>query len=269
MSRLVTVTTDFGLQDHYVAVMKAVILGEAPQTRLVDISHTIPPQDVMAAAWVLRNAYTHFPEGTVHLVVVDPGVGTDRRPVIVEHDGHYFVGPDNGVFSLLTSMELFHAWEITEPTIRNRGNSSTFHGRDLFAPAAARLASGQSPDRLGTPVKELVTYRWARPIADPAGIQGWIVHIDRFGNLISNIPEAMVRETVGRRSLKLYVGNTILEEISTTYASVEDGDPLACIGSSGMLEVAVNKGNAAELLGVVKGAQISIVAQSVSRNESR
>lgn len=264
MSRLVTLTTDFGLQDHYVAVMKAVILGETPDTRLVDISHDIPPQDVMAGAWVLRNAYPHFPDGTVHLVVVDPGVGTERRPIIVELDGHLFVGPDNGVFSLLTAEDAYRAWEINDPAIRNEGNSRTFHGRDLFAPVAARLAAGEPPDRLGQAVDELVTYRWARPISDPAGIQGWIVHIDRFGNLISNIPESMIRETAAGRPLKIYVGNTILEGLSPTYATVEEGDPLACIGSSGMLEIAINKGSAAEMLGVVKGAQISIVAQSGS-----
>lgn len=265
MSRLVTLTTDFGLLDHYVAVMKAVILGETPAARLVDISHDIPPQDVMAGAWVLRNAYPHFPTGTVHLVVVDPGVGTDRKPIIVELDDQLFVGPDNGVFSLLTARDTFRAWEISDPEIRHAGNSSTFHGRDLFAPVAARLAAGISPERLGHRIEELVTYRWARPIADPAGIQGWIVHIDRFGNLISNIPSEMIQETVSNHPLKIYVGNTIMEEISTTYASVEEGDPLACIGSSGMLEIAVNKGNAAEMLGVVKGAQISLVTQTGSR----
>jgi len=261
MSTIITLTTDFGLKDHYVSVLKAKMLRIAPAAMLVDISHEIPPQDVMAGAWVLRNAASSFPEGSVHLVVVDPGVGTDRRPVVVEFGGRLFVGPDNGIFSLLAEEMNYRAWQINRPDLYGELLSTTFHGRDLFAPIAAHLAIGMKPQEVGEPVSELVTYRWARPIADGAGIQGWVVHIDRFGNLVSNIPSDLIRDAVGTQRVKIYVGNTILQRISRTFGSVEDGDPVAYIGSADMLEVAINKGDASQMLGVQKGAQISIVVQ--------
>lgn len=261
MSTIITLTSDFGHRDHYVGVLKAVILRTAPQALIVDISHEIPPQDVMAGAWVLRNAAPAFPDGTIHLVVVDPGVGTDRRPVVVEMDGQLFVGPDNGIFSLISQQDGYRAWKIDRPDLYASSVSDTFHGRDIFAPVAAHLSIGLQPKQVGEPVSELITYRWARPIADGAGIQGWIVHIDRFGNLISNIPSALIREAIGNQQIKIYVGNTILQRFDRSFGSVEEGDPVAYIGSSDMLEVAINKGDASQMLGVQKGAQISIVVQ--------
>lgn len=280
MPGVITLTTDFGLQDHYVAVMKAVMMRLAPGVTFVDISHTIPPQDVMAGAWVLRNAAMMFPKGTVHLAVIDPGVGTDRKPVALEMNGHFFVGPDNGLFTLIgeqydaTAVELAvgSATESDPP-------SQTFHGRDIFAPAAARLASGVPLHELGTPFNRLVTYHWATPISDKDGIQGWVVHIDSYGNLITNIPGEMLDrmlpsgenkasweyKTTGEsktsREYKIYVGNTILPSVSRTFGSVPEGDPVAYIGSAGMLEIAVNKGNASELLSVLKGAQVTLIAR--------
>lgn len=261
MPKIITITTDFGLQDHYVGVIKAVMLEISPEATLIDISNEIPPQDVMAGAWVIRNAVEYFPAGTVHLVVVDPGVGTERDPVVLRTGGQFFVGPDNGVFSLLAEEKPYKAWKLTNSECWRSERSDTFHGRDIFAPVAAHLANGTDPEKLGSEVEELITYRWARPISDKAGVQGWVVHIDRFGNLVSNIPEKMIRETTGDSELKIYVGNTILHKISRSYGFVEEGDPVAYIGSSGMLEVGVNKGDASQLLGVRKGAQISIVIQ--------
>ncbi len=261
MSQIITLTSDFGQKDHYVAAMKAVILGIAPDVRMIDISHEIPPQDVMAGAWVVRNTATLFPEGTVHLVVVDPGVGTERNPVAVELGNQLFVGPDNGIFSLIADQTTYRACHLTKTSYWRPETSATFHGRDLFAPVAAHLANGVPLEKLGEPVKKLVTYRWATPISDKAGIQGWILHIDRFGNLVSNIPDHLLEEAIKGRGVKIYVGNTILHGINRSYGFVEDGEPVAYIGSSGMLEVAVNKGNASEMLSVQKGAQISIVVQ--------
>jgi len=258
---IITLTTDFGLGDHYVSAMKAVILGMAPDVRLVDISHQIPPHDVMAGAWVVRNSAMLFPPGTVHLVVVDPGVGTKRKPVALRIKGQYFVGPDNGTFSLIGEDYDYQAVELNRKQFWNDEQSTTFHGRDVFAPVAAHLANGVKLESLGDPIEKLVTYRWAIPIADRDGIQGWIVHIDRFGNLISNIPSSLIEETVGDAGFRIYVGNTILHSIQPTFGSVPDGEPVAYIGSSGTLEVAINKGNAKEMLGVEKGAQISIVIQ--------
>ncbi len=261
MSSIITLTTDFGLQDHYVGVMKGVILGIVPDARLVDISHQIPPQDIMAGAWVVRNASMRFPPGTVHLVVVDPGVGTTRDPVAIEINDQIFVGPDNGIFSLIADEFDYRAWKLTNRKYWAKNPSNTFHGRDIFSPVAAHLANGISLTEVGEPVDELVTYRWAVPITDSDGIQGWVIHIDRFGNLISNIPEEVIRVSVGDSRFRIYVGNTILHTLVDTFASVPDGEAAAYIGSSGTLEIAINKGNAREMLGVRKGAQVSIFLQ--------
>ncbi len=261
MRKIITLTTDFGLQDYYVSAMKGVILQEAPDARLVDISHEIPPQDIMAGSWVLKNSAMLFPSGTVHLVVVDPGVGTRRKPVALKIRDQFFVGPDNGIFSLLTRDEDFRAVHLTQQSFWRKDPSGTFHGRDIFAPVAARLCEGADFESLGEPVDELETYRWAVPIADKDGIQGWVIHIDTFGNLITNISASLIEEVIDNDEVKLYVGNTILDEILHTFGSVPDGEPVAYIGSSGMLEVAINKGNAEEMLGVQKGAQISLVLQ--------
>lgn len=261
MSRIITLTTDFGNQDHYVSVMKAVMLDIIPDTRFIDISHEIPPQDVMAGAWVVRNSAPFFPPGTVHLVVVDPGVGTNRTPVAIKIEDQLFVGPDNGIFSLIGEEFGYKAVKLENKKYWRKEQSNTFHGRDIFAPVAAHLANGVSLDKLGDPLEKLVTYRWAIPISDKDGIQGWIVHIDRFGNLVSNIPSSLIKETIGNSRLKIYVGNTILDEIVPTFGAVPDGEPAAYIGSSDKLEIAINKGNAKQMLGVEKGAQVSIVVQ--------
>ena len=259
--QILTLTTDFGYQDYYVGALKGVILGIAPDVRLVDISHAIPPQDIMAGAWVVQNATTLYPPGTVHLVVVDPGVGTKRKPVALKIDEHYFVGPDNGIFTLLTQAEDFEAVELTKPVFWHPGNSNTFHGRDIFAPVAAHLCNGVAFNKLGEPVDQLQTYRWATPISDKDGIQGWVIHIDTFGNLITNLSASIIEEVIGKEELKIYVGNTILTGIASTFGSVVADEPVAYIGSSGMLEIAINKGNAREMLGIKKGAQISLVLQ--------
>ncbi|WP_069131147.1 SAM hydrolase/SAM-dependent halogenase family protein [Rhodohalobacter halophilus] len=261
MSNIVTLTTDFGLQDHYVSVMKAVMLEVSPDLRFIDISHQIPPQDIMAGAWVLKNASMEFPPGTVHLVVVDPGVGTERHAVAVKIQDQLFVGPDNGIFSLIGDEYEYEAYRLSNSKFWKKKPSNTFHGRDIFAPVAAHLANGVSLSDLGEPVEELVTYRWAVPISDRDGIQGWVIHIDRYGNLVTNITSEMIRESVNSSRFRIYAGNTILDKIVPTFNSVEDGEPAAYIGSSDTLEIAINKGNAQEMLGVQKGAQISIIIQ--------
>lgn len=261
MRPIITLTTDFGLQDHYVSVMKAIMLRIEPDVRFIDVSHDVPPQDVMAGAWVVRNAAMHFPPGTVHLVVVDPGVGTDRNPVVIRIKDQFFVGPDNGIFSLIADEFDYQAWKLTRSSFWEKSPSNTFHGRDIFSPVAAHLAGGTPPEEMGELVDELVTYRWAVPISDKDGIQGWIIHIDRFGNLVSNISGELIREAIGDSRFRIYVGNTILNRVEKAYGSVTEGEPVAYIGSSGNLEIAINKGNAREMLGVQKGAQISIFTQ--------
>ena len=258
---LITLTTDFGTLDHYVGAMKAVMHGIAPGCRFIDISHEIPAQDVMAGAWVIRNSAFLFPENTVHLVVVDPGVGTERKPIALKIGQQFFVGPDNGIFSLLLEDHSFKAVELTNPQYWNSDLSTTFHGRDIFAPVAAHLSKGVDLSNFGDRLTDLVTYKWAIPIADKDGIQGWVLHIDRFGNLVTNISKELIDEVIGGRKVKIYVGNTILDEIRDTFAAVPEGEALAYIGSAGTLEVAINKGNAREMLGVHKGASISVILQ--------
>ncbi len=261
MSQIITLTSDFGLQDHYVSAMKAAMLEVAPEARMIDVSHEIPPQDIMAGAWVIRNAAFMFPEKSVHLVVVDPGVGTSRNPVVVKMNGHYFVGPDNGIFSLLYDEYEYEAVKLTNSEFWRDQRSHTFDGRDIFGPVAAHLSKGVPMSEFGEPIKEMVVYHWAVPIGDKDGLQGWVLHIDRFGNLITNISESLIKEYVGDRKVKVYVGTTVIENIVTTFGDVEEGDSAVFLGSSGMLEIGINKGNAAKLLSVHKGAQISIVLQ--------
>lgn len=261
MRRVITLTTDFGLQDYYVSAMKAVMLGIAPEVRLIDVSHDIPSQDIMAGSWVLKNSAMLFPSKTVHAVVIDPGVGTERHPIALQVEDQYFVGPDNGIFSLLTADRDYTAVRLTKQQYLRDSNSNTFHGRDIFAPAAAHLSRGVPLEDLGEPLDELVSYRWMQPIADKDGVQGTVIHIDKFGNLVSNIPEKLIKEVVEGKKVKIYAGNVILNNISTTFGVVAEGEPVAYIGSAGMLEIGINKGNAEEMLGVQKGAQISIVLQ--------
>ena len=264
MPRTLTLTTDFGSKDAYVAAMKGVILQSCPEARLVDVTHEVAPQDVMEAAFVLRQAVPFFPEETVHLVVVDPGVGTERRPVALRAGDHFFVGPDNGLFSLvldgeppeaLVALDAPDHWRTPEP-------SSTFHGRDIFAPAAAHLAAGRPLEALGSPIDALDTLRWALPITDAQGIQGWTVHVDHFGNCITNIPHTLFEKHRDGRPVKCYAGGTILSGVAPTYGAVAEGEPLLVFGSSGFLEVAVSGGNASKLLGIQKGESVNVVFQS-------
>lgn len=261
MPSLLTLTTDFGTRDAYVAAMKGTMLGLAPGLHLVDITHEIAPQDIMEAAFVLRDAVPFFPPGTVHLVVVDPGVGTARKAVAVRKDGHLFVGPDNGLFPLLfDGAPPDAAVELDRPAFwRTPAPGRTFHGRDVFAPVAAHLAAGRPLEDVGSPLAALTPLHWPLPVADDQGVQGWVVHRDRFGNCITNIACATLDAVRNGRALKCYVGNTILPAIHHTYADVAPGEPVALFGSGGYLEIAVHAGNASELLGIRKGDTVKIV----------
>lgn len=294
---MITLTTDFGTRDGYVAAMKGVMLLIHPDARLVDVTHEINPQDVMEAAFVLRTTTPFFPPGTVHLVVVDPGVGTDRRAVAVRSGDQWFVGPDNGVFPLvLDDKEPDEIRVLDEPSAwRSDAPSTTFHGRDIFAPVAAHLDAGHSPANIGALVEDLQPLRWAMPITDNHSVQGYVAHVDRFGNCITNIrrktlvrtgmddapalkhteaspgspssesgradPDAAEPNISDLPALKAYVGNAVIENLHRTYGAVADGDPLLLFGSSGFLEVAVNAGSAAELLNIRKGDSIKVVFQ--------
>ncbi len=276
-ARPITLTTDFGTRDAYVAAMKGTIMSIHPEAQLIDITHDIAPQDVMEAAFVLREAVPYFPADAVHLVVVDPGVGTERRPIALRHGPHWFVGPDNGIFPLVldgntpdraVALDRKTVWRTTSP-------STTFHGRDIFAPAAAHLARGLALSEIGSPIDTLKPLRWAQPITDEEGLQGWVVHIDHFGNCITNITRDMLLQRAseaGQEAIedqtappfKCFIGNSSLSALHETYGRVEEGEPLLLTGSSSFLEVAVNCGNAAELLDIRKGDAVNIIFQDGS-----
>jgi S-adenosyl-L-methionine hydrolase (adenosine-forming) len=245
---VITLTTDFGQADGYVAAVKGVILTICPQATLVDVSHEIRPQAVAQAAYLLLAVAPYFPPGTVHLVVVDPGVGTQRRAVAVETGRAIYVAPDNGVLSLaLAGDKARAAVELTEPRYRLAEVSATFHGRDIFAPAAAHLAGGRSLTEMGPslPVAALQSLPPAR--------QPEVIHVDRFGNLITNY-----RVPAGETRLAVTVGGARLEGLVRTFADVEPGALLAYRGSSGYLEIAVREGSAAQALGLGSGAAVKV-----------
>jgi len=273
-SSLITITTDFGTQDAYVPAMKGTMLSICDSARLVDVTHGISPQDVMEAAFVLQSAYPFFPDGTVHLVVVDPGVGTGRRAVALRHGEHWFVGPDNGLFPLVLEDKAPDAVvELDDPAFwRTPDPSTTFHGRDIFAPAAAHLAAGEPVEALGSPVDTLEPLRWARPTAADRALQGWIMHVDHFGNCVTNIRRSTFVDALGLDDadpsvdafppVKGYAGNQVIERIGTTYGTVAEGDPLLLFGSTGFLEIAVNGGSAADLLDIQKGDSVKVVLEA-------
>jgi S-adenosylmethionine hydrolase len=256
---IVTLTTDFGTADGYVGAMKGVILARAPGTTVVDITHEVPPQDVAAAAFALRQAARCFPPGTIHVVVVDPGVGGKRREVIVEDGGHRFVGPDNGVFALAAPTART-GWHIVAPAFRRDPAAPTFHGRDVFAPAAARLAAGAPPSEAG-PEVTLEGSLAPRPLLlsnSGRQVTGHVVHVDRFGNLVTDIP----LDALPEQSAAVRIGSVEVAPIRTTYTDVRKGEVVAYVGSSGTLEIAVREGSAFEHLDVGRGAPVLVVTRA-------
>jgi S-adenosyl-L-methionine hydrolase (adenosine-forming) len=252
---IITLTTDFGLADGYVGAMKGVILTIAPQARLVDLSHEIAPQDVQQAAYVLGRAAPFFPRGAIHLAVVDPGVGSTRRPLLVTTPQAAFVGPDNGLFTAALDEPGATAWVLDRPGFWLPERSHTFHGRDIFAPVAAHLAAGRAALELGSAVDDAV--RLPARLPEQIGnsrIRGHVIHIDHFGNLITSIPAAWVAE--GRWTCSV-AGQTIAG-ISRAYADAQPGALLAHIGSAGTVEIAVRNGSAAHRLGVARGAVVEL-----------
>lgn len=248
MAPIITLLTDFGIEDGYVACMKGVILRTCPGASLVDISHAIPPQDVRAGAYILSTTYKYFPDGTVHLAVVDPGVGTERRALALKTSGQYFVGPDNGLFSLiLRENSDWSARALENPAYWRSQVSTTFHGRDIFAPVAAHLARGLSIESLGRP-SDAMTPPWGSVIADGELLHGEVIHIDHFGNIISNVNKAEMEQLSVKQILSVSLGSSTLDRFGNTYGEVEAGELLFLFGSSGYLEVAMNLGNAAAAL---------------------
>jgi S-adenosylmethionine hydrolase len=241
---LITLTTDFGYRDSFIGVMKGVILGINAQAKIIDLSHGIPPQDIPCAALMLRHAVSYFPDGTIHVAVIDPGVGGERRPLLIQSENRYLLGPDNGVLSLAVSQKQpHHAVCLSNPAYHLKPTSATFHGRDIFSPVAAHLSLGVSPAALGDPVDEFVRLPLPSPSKSAGRIEGEILYIDSFGNLFSNIEEHDLAG-VDRAHVTISLGAVSMHGLAKTYSAVRAGDYVAVINSWGVLEIAVYQGSA-------------------------
>ncbi|MEN6608416.1 MAG: SAM-dependent chlorinase/fluorinase [Bryobacteraceae bacterium] len=255
---IITLTTDFGISDHFVGLMKGVILGLSPKASIVDITHMITPFEIREAAFVISQAYKRFPAGTVHVVVVDPGVGTSRRPILVEAARQYFVAPDNGVLSMIYSREKHRVRAITAEKFFLKPVSQTFHGRDVFAPVAAHLAKGIEPARFGKLVTDYLRSPFEKPVRTGKRIwTGTILKIDRFGNLITNfhIDEF---PAVKERPFEMLIGPRRITCLANSYAEQAPGELFLITGSSGYLEVSANQGSAAKMIGCAPGTQADL-----------
>jgi S-adenosylmethionine hydrolase len=264
VSAIITLLTDFGTEDTYVGVMKGVITSICPSAQVIDLTHQVPPQDIATGAFLLDVSVDYFPEGTIHVAVVDPGVGTARKPLALRTAKAFFVGPDNGIFTLvLQRQKLLQAICLDNPRYHLSTVSSTFHGRDIFAPVAAHIACGVSVEELGTPIHRLQRLPLPRIRVDWEGIRATIVHIDRFGNAISNLSRAeyeawRIRWDVKEPAVQVAASNTTLPIVST-YGDVPRGKPVALFGSSERLEIAVNGGSAARELALRRGDTIKVL----------
>ena len=260
-SALITLTTDFGYDDPFVGIMKGVIFGINPQARVVDLSHGIPPQELKAAALVLKHSVPYFPQGTIHIAVVDPGVGSERRPLLIESDGNYFVGPDNGVLSLaLAGKEPSRIVELSKTTYHRRPISATFHGRDIFAPVAAHLSLGTPPTAFGATVDSFLRLSWPKAVKSERGIEGEIVYIDRFGNLCTNIQEQDLTG-LGTQNFSVALRDVVIQGLAPSYAAGESGHCVALLNSWGLLEIALYKGSAQRLTQAKMGDRVYIEAR--------
>ena len=249
MKRVITLTSDFGTRDYYVGTMKGTILGIAPDVQIVDLSHDIAKQDITQAAIILRSSYRFFPEGTIHVAVVDPGVGGPRRPIVGRCGGQLFVGPDNGIFSMILE-EGAEAWELRESAYRLTAVSDTFHGRAIFAPAAAHMSLGTEPDAFGPPAKDLVRLEPRQPFMFNDGIRGEVIYVDAFGNLVTNIAHDVVEKRSAGQSCRVELSGRVIDKMSRTYRDAPRGSLVAMFGSTNFLEIAIRDGNAHRKLGV-------------------
>ena len=262
---IITLLTDFGTEDAYVGIMKGVILSVNPSAMIIDITHHIDPHDLIQAAYIIKSSYRYFPEGTVHVIIVDPGVGSDRAIVALKMMGHIFLAPDNGILTLLMDEGKIDSIIRVENTLYFLESvSQTFHGRDIFAPTGAHLSKGMDIKKLGSCLdkQELVNLRIRKPyISDKGELVGNIISFDRFGNCISNIDVNDLKkfdDGGSERMLEIKIGKNTIKSLSLSYADTKPRSPLAIIGSFGYLEIALNKGNAKLYFGVEKGDTITL-----------
>jgi S-adenosyl-L-methionine hydrolase (adenosine-forming) len=251
---IITLTTDFGLSDPFVGIMKGVILAISPNAQLVDISHDISSYNIAEAIFVVESMYRYFPRGTVHIVVIDPGVGSSRRPLAAAARGHLFVAPDNGVLSTVLETEAYH---IKNDRLFLNSVSQTFHGRDIFAPVAAHLAGGTPIDLVGPRIRDFVRKPFPTPRHIGGKIIGSVLWIDKFGNVITN-----VRRSDLSTNFTIRVGGLPIERLCANFSEGEPGEFVAIEGSTGYIEIALNRGSAADRLQITSGAEIEVESDS-------
>jgi len=264
---VVTLLSDFGLKDPYVAEMKAVILSLCPQARLVDISHEVEKFNVRMGAFVLASAASYFPKGSIHVAVVDPGVGTKRRALLVEARRAFFVGPDNGLLMLAAEkMGIRHVYAITSRRFMLSRVSHTFHGRDIFAPVAAHLANGYKPSDFGSEIKDYVVPRFVKPRLTKNALLGEVLHVDDFGNIVTNMSRAEFEKTGIREGAMVgfrLKDKAIKLRFCSAYGEVSVGKSLALIGSHDFLEISTNQGNASKKFGARVGDAVTVLRATI------
>ena len=249
---IITLTTDFGLGDPFAGIMKGVILSVNPKARIVDITHGVPSHDILAGAMALQSSCSYFPKGTIHLAVVDPGVGSSRRPLLAISDDYAFVGPDNGLLShAISSEQRVRVFHLTEADHFLKPVSQTFHGRDVFAPVAAWLSRGMAPESFGTVIDDWIRLDWPTPRRVGNSLFGTVLRVDRFGNLVTNISAGdLVCPTSTPQEIEIEIRGRTIRQLCRSYSEATRDDPFAIIGSAGLLEIAVREASAAALLGV-------------------
>jgi S-adenosyl-L-methionine hydrolase (adenosine-forming) len=257
---IITLTTDYGTNDHLVGAMKGVILSVNPEVNIVDITHSVLAHDLLDGALAIGQAYKYFPPKTIHVVVVDPGVGTARRPILVAGDTHYFVAPDNGVLSsVYDQSEALYVWNIISEHYFRQPVSKTFHGRDIFAPVAAWLTKSWQSSAFGEPITDFARFALPKPKATGNTIKGVVLRVDQFGNLITNFrAEDVPAFAAGDGKFTIRAGNAAVTKLVPTFASGANGEAVGLIGSSGYLEISVNKGNASRTLAIGRGAEVTV-----------
>jgi S-adenosylmethionine hydrolase len=259
-TKIVTLTTDFGLKDPYVAEMKAAILGICPNAVIVDVTHEIAKFNIRMGAYMLASAVPHFPDGSVHVAVVDPGVGTRRRPIAVQTKRSFFVGPDNGILVLAAAkqgIESIH--ELANPRFMLPNVSSTFHGRDVFAPAAAHLLNGVKLAEFGPEIREVAKAEFAKVTRKKGVLVGEVLHVDGFGNIITNINQRDAAQNRVKDEVNVELaGNKLRLKFCKAYGEAKPQETLALIGSHGFLEISVNQGNAAERFKTKAGDTVTV-----------
>jgi S-adenosylmethionine hydrolase len=257
--QIITLLSDFGTKDHFVGCMKGVILEISPDVEIIDITHDVPAHDILSGAFTLRSYYSYFPTRTIHLAVVDPGVGSRRRPVIVSTENYVFVAPDNGLLSFVYEMEtVSRVIHITEDHFFRKPVSNTFHGRDIFAPVAAWLAREIEPAKFGPEITDYLKLTTPKVRAiNPKMLQGVVLHVDKFGNIITNFTEKEIPRVGGVSQLaKFLIAREEVTEVKNSYEEGDQGEVFAILGSSGFYEIAVSRGSAAALLSANRGMEV-------------